>query len=106
MIRNRIFRITFSFLIITALFLSAVITADAAGDAKYTDPDTNYRVVIIDDDDLLTDAEESHLVDYMKPITASTTAKYRNPSMIHLLAQSPTMQAAMRPREITTNVPH
>ena len=70
MIRNRIFRITFSFLIITALFLSAVITADAAGDAKYTDPDTNYRVVIIDDDDLLTDAEESHLVDYMKPITA------------------------------------
>ena len=38
--------------------------------ARYTNPETSFCVMILDDDDLLTDAEEAALTEDMKPLTA------------------------------------
>lgn len=40
-----------------------------ADDAKYTNESTNYKVIIEDDANLLTDIEENALLDEMKPLT-------------------------------------
>ena len=58
--------------LLTAAVLIAAISAvsvSAAGNTPYTDPETGYRVVIIDELDLLTDEEETKLVQDMRPIT-------------------------------------
>lgn len=57
-----------------ALLLCFVLTAGAcftvgAAEERYTDEDTGFRVVIIDELDLLTDEEEAKLTEDMKPLT-------------------------------------
>ena len=58
---------------LTALLLSVLcIGASAASSdnsVRYTNPDTGYEVRILDDDDLLTDAQEASLIEDMMPIT-------------------------------------
>ena len=39
------------------------------GEAVYTNPDTNYRIVILDKLNLLTNTDEASLAEVMKPIT-------------------------------------
>ena len=43
--------------------------ADASAGVRYTNPQTGYRVMILDDDDLLSDTEEDALLQTMVPIT-------------------------------------
>lgn len=50
------------------LVMGACITANAA-DTRYTDADTGFRVLIIDELDLLTDEEEAMLAEDMQPLT-------------------------------------
>lgn len=70
MIRYKFFRLTVYILCVISCVLSFTVYADAVGQTRYTNPDTNYQVVIIDDLDLLTDEEEQQLAEDMKPITA------------------------------------
>ena len=69
MMKSKIFRFAFSFFCIIALAFAAVPVADAADDVKYVNPDTGYKVVIIDEDDLLNFIEERALVKDMTPLT-------------------------------------
>ena len=55
-------------LCLTLGFMLTPIKAQAAED--YTNPETGYQAVIEDDADLLTDSEETALLENMKPITA------------------------------------
>lgn len=58
-------------LLIAACVLPVCLSAGAVqrGDAQYTNPQTGYQALILDDDDLLTADEESALVQKMIPIT-------------------------------------
>lgn len=47
-----------------------------AYDARYTNPETGYDIVIEDDADLLTDSEENLLIEKMKPVTAYGNAAF------------------------------
>lgn len=53
------------------LFCASAVTAfaESAADAAYVNPETGYRVVIIDDIKLLTDTEKKDLAGDMKPLT-------------------------------------
>ena len=68
MMKNKLLRL---FALVTALLicLSAVCIGAAAADDRYTNDDNGFRVVIIDELDLLTDGEEQRLVEEMQPIT-------------------------------------
>lgn len=58
-------------LLLAACILPLCLSVSAAqqSDAQYTNPQTGYQALIRDDDDLLTDEEESALVQQMIPIT-------------------------------------
>lgn len=58
-----------SFLVVTIILLSLPLSASAAENVRYTNSETGYRVVIIDEDDLLSDQEEAKLVEDMTPVT-------------------------------------
>jgi len=70
MTRNKCFSLITCALLIAAVLLCAVLPAGAAEKAQYVNPDTNFKILIIDDDKLLTDAEKQQLAAYMKPVTA------------------------------------
>lgn len=79
MMKTKLFRIasvlTAVLLLLTAMCLSA--SAEKTSDGvRYTDPDTGYRVVIIDELDLLTAAQESQLAEDMEPITQYGNAAF------------------------------
>ena len=76
MIKSKFFRLTVYVLCVISCVLSFTVCVDAAEQARYTNPDTNYQIVIIDDLDLLTDEEEQKLVEDMKPVTAYGNAAF------------------------------
>ena len=61
------------YLAIPAVLLFSLLTAVVpafAYEARYVNPETGYEAYIIDDEELLTDAQEEELLGaYMKPIT-------------------------------------
>ena len=76
MTKSKFFRLAISVLCVMAFAFSFSLCAEAAADTRYTNPDTNYQIVIIDDLDLLTDEEEKMLVEDMKPVTAYGNAAF------------------------------
>ena len=76
MTKSKFFRLAISVLCVTAFAFSFSLCAEDAADTRYTNPDTNYQIVIIDDLDLLTDEEEKMLVEDMKPVTAYGNAAF------------------------------
>ena len=58
----------FALILCLMLAAGACFTVSAA-DARYTNDETGFRVMIIDELDLLTDAEEAKLTEDMKPLT-------------------------------------
>lgn len=68
-------KVTASALVIAVIISISVFTSFAAtaqhsrDNARYTNPETGYQVLIADEDDLLTDADERLLVEDMKPLT-------------------------------------
>lgn len=76
MTKSKFFRLAISVLCVTAFAFSFSLCAEAAADTRYTNPDTNYQIVIIDDLDLLTDEEEKMLAEDMKPVTAYGNAAF------------------------------
>ena len=70
-------------LALTALLLTASlpVALAAAGDGPaQTNPETGFSVYILDDDDLLSPAEESLLLENMYPITAYGTSSSGPPA--------------------------
>lgn len=70
MTKSKFYILTVSVLCVIICMLSCSVCVDAATDTRYTNSDTGYQVVIIDDLDLLTNEEETKLVEDMKPVTA------------------------------------
>ena len=57
-------------LLVLILLIGALLPAAFAADRElYTNPETGFRVYILDEDDLLSSSEESRLLEEMKPIT-------------------------------------
>lgn len=69
MMKNKLLRIGLCFSVVFVFMFSLVICADAADDVKYENPETGYKVVIIDEDDLLNFIDEMNLAEDMKPLT-------------------------------------
>lgn len=69
-VRNKICRLFSLSLALCILLLAAAlpVRADEAG-FQYTNPDTGFVIYIADEEDLLTDAEETQLIEDMKPVT-------------------------------------
>lgn len=70
-IRVKRFSLLFSVVLMCA-FLLPVFSIYARADEfgfEYTNPDTGYVVYIADEEDLLTDSEETQLIEAMKPVT-------------------------------------
>lgn len=77
------------------LFFTGNTRSFAAADYLYTNPNTGYSIVIYDEADLLTDAEEKSLIDVMIPMTEygcigfasvnknNTSVKYRAEEISH-----------------------
>ena len=64
-------KIFVSTVIAALLILCCVLPVGAAQrqDAQYTNPETSYQAIIIDDIDLLTESEEAKLIEEMTPLT-------------------------------------
>ncbi len=64
-------KIFVSTVIAALLILCCVLPVGAAQrqDAQYTNPETSYQAIIIDDIDLLTESEEAKLIEEMMPLT-------------------------------------
>ena len=58
-------------LVLTLLFsaVSAVSSLEKQSDAQYTNPETSYQVLIIDELSLLTESEQAKLAEEMMPLT-------------------------------------
>ncbi len=62
------------FALFLALFLCCCCLSARAD--TYTNPETGYRAVLLDDNDLLTEAEEAELMETMKKLTGYTNAAF------------------------------
>lgn len=79
MMKNKSLRVSFSVLISALIISLSIIGAAAAdsgsqasnsrSDAAYTNPETGFQALIIDDLGLLDSVERSHLIEDMQPIT-------------------------------------
>ena len=70
MTRYKFFKIILSLACILTVIMSFTLVVGALSDVKYTNSENNYKVVVIDEADLLTPDEETKLVEDMKPVTA------------------------------------
>ena len=70
--RKRIYSIGIAFILaVLVVFIGFGMTAKVYADSEYDyeNPDTGYKAVIIDESDILDDAEERDVVEHMKDIT-------------------------------------
>lgn len=65
-IRIKFLRLLTGVILALSFILAIGFTAKASG-IEYTDPDTGYKLIIQDDEDLITDSEEKALAETMKP---------------------------------------
>ena len=73
MMKTKAMRLSVSFLLVLALLFGSVCAVSALeqqNDALYTNPDTGYQVLIIDELSLLTESEQAKLAEDMMPLTA------------------------------------
>ena len=69
MTRYKFFGIILSLVCILTVIMSFTIVVGAVSEVKYINSENNYKVILIDEADLLTPDEEAKLVEDMKPVT-------------------------------------
>ena len=69
MTRSKIFKIALCLFCLAAVMMFSALSVNAASPIKYTNSETGYKVVLIDDANLLTFMEENKLIEDMKPLT-------------------------------------
>ena len=70
MTRTKFFRLTISFLCMIILMFSCSVCVDAASEVQYTNGQTGYKILVMDDANILTSDEENQLVQDIIPVTA------------------------------------
>ena len=69
MTRYKFLKISLCLFCLAAVMMFSALSVNAASPIKYTNSETGYKVVLIDDANLLTFIEENNLTEDMKPLT-------------------------------------